>query len=88
MASKICSYAWRLDAQEKHIKRKNGQKAAIDNTPPPVYPHLIYRSKKEQMLEERCSKIEYENRMLLKKNDRHDEAQTQDWRDSVPSPQS
>jgi len=66
MASKICSYAWRLDAQEKHQKRKNNQKAAIDNKAPPEYSHLKNRARKEQQQEERYSVIEFENRLLLK----------------------
>lgn len=67
VSNRICGRAWQVNAHEKHLKRKNTLKSFIDTTAPPVYPHLINRSKKEQMLEEKYSRIEYENRLLLKK---------------------
>jgi hypothetical protein len=66
VASKICSHIWMLDAADKHHAKRDTQKSVIDTTSPPVYAHLVNRSKKEQMLEEKYSKIEYENRLLLK----------------------
>jgi hypothetical protein len=67
VSNRICGRAWQVNAHEKHLKRKSTLKSFIDTTAPPVYPHLINRSKKNQMLEEKYSRIEYENRLLLKK---------------------
>jgi hypothetical protein len=65
--NKICSETWIRQSQIKHRDRLKHVKADIDNKPPPTYKHLILRQKKEQMLEERYTQIEHENRLLLKK---------------------
>lgn len=69
-ANKICSSTWDRQAMNSHKQRLGAIKSHIDTQAPKVYPHLINRSKKEQMLEERYTQIEYENRILLKKMSR------------------
>lgn len=65
--NKICNRVWQIEAQEKHKRRLNKTKSHIDSKPPTVYSHLVMRSKKEQQLEEKYNRIEYENKLLLKK---------------------
>jgi len=69
-ANKICGSTWDRQAMNSHKMRLGQIKSHIDTQAPKVYPHLINRSKKEQMLEERYTQIEYENRILLKKMSR------------------
>lgn len=70
VANKICADTWVRQDQLSHHKRLAKTKSSIDTSAPPVYAHLINRSKKEQMLEERYTRIEHENRLLLKKMSR------------------
>jgi hypothetical protein len=42
-------------------------KSAVDNRPPPMYPHLYQKLKKAQIEEERCTEIERDNRTLVKR---------------------
>mmetsp|Transcript_25423 Transcript_25423/g.45177 ORF Transcript_25423/g.45177 Transcript_25423/m.45177 type:complete len:468 (+) Transcript_25423:178-1581(+) len=65
--SKICKYKYDQDQNERLNRRIARVKANIDNKPPPVYPHLQRKAKKEQLMEERYTKIERENRILLQK---------------------
>jgi E3 ubiquitin-protein ligase TRIP12 len=67
VSSKICSTTWDREAMQGHKQRLMNAKPMTNTGPPPVYPHLVNRAKKEQMLEERYTQIEYENRVLLKK---------------------
>src|SRR5262245_15899967 len=60
------TYAWHLHEQAEHKRRLQNMKHALDNKPPRQYPHLSTRYKKEMGLEERYSRIEQENRLLLK----------------------
>jgi hypothetical protein len=41
----------------------------VKNKAPPVYSHLVNRNKKQQQMEEKYTKIMYENQLLLKKMD-------------------
>ena len=53
--------------QKLHRDRLRKMKPAIDNKPPKRPSHLRNNAKREQMMEERFSKIERENRLLLEK---------------------
>jgi len=65
--NKILSAAMDRQKMEKHRKRLQKVKPSVDTSAPPIYAHLIHRAKKEQLLEERYTQIENENRILLKK---------------------
>ena len=41
--------------------------ASVDNSSPRRYPHLVLRLKQTQMEEEYLSKVDHENKLLLKK---------------------
>eukprot|EP00462_Mataza_sp_D1_P001357 CAMPEP_0175092946 /NCGR_PEP_ID=MMETSP0086_2-20121207/2733_1 /TAXON_ID=136419 /ORGANISM="Unknown Unknown, Strain D1" /LENGTH=335 /DNA_ID=CAMNT_0016365841 /DNA_START=63 /DNA_END=1070 /DNA_ORIENTATION=- len=69
-SNKICAATWDKYTMNSHKQRLGSIKATIDTKSPKVYPHLINRAKKEQMLEERYTQIEHENRILLKKMSR------------------
>lgn len=66
-ANKICSETWTRQDQLSHSVRLTATKSQLDTSAPPVYQHLVYRAKKEQMTEEWYTQIEHENRLLLKK---------------------
>lgn len=66
-ANQICYETWVRQDQLSHKQRLKNSTTLVDTKAPPVYAHLIHRSKKEQMLEERYTRIEHENRLLLKK---------------------
>jgi len=66
-SNKICSATWDKQKMQGHKQRLAEIKPVLNTGAPPVYPHLISRLKKEQMLEERYTQIEHENRVLLKK---------------------
>jgi hypothetical protein len=44
-------------------------RSRVKNKAPPVYSHLVNRNKKQQQMEEKYTKIMYENQLLLKKMD-------------------
>jgi hypothetical protein len=50
---------------EKHRERVSTMKPGIDMSPPKVFPHLYQKLKKAQLEEERCSRIERDNRTLV-----------------------
>lgn len=66
-ANKILSAAMDKQKMKKHKERLNRIKPSVDTSAPPIFAHLIHRAKKEQLLEERYTQIENENRILLKK---------------------
>ena len=66
-ANKCLSRTWELQRLQGHLVRLKETKAVLSTESPQVYPHLVHRAKKEQMMEERYTQIEYENRILLKK---------------------
>ena len=53
--------------QNIHRERLKNMKPAIDNKPPKKPSHLTSNKKREQMMEERFTRIERENRLLLEK---------------------
>mmetsp|Transcript_25772 Transcript_25772/g.35889 ORF Transcript_25772/g.35889 Transcript_25772/m.35889 type:complete len:400 (+) Transcript_25772:318-1517(+) len=65
--NKICQYKWELQQNERLDKRIKGVKANVDNKKPAEYSHLKHKRKKEQLMEERYTQIERENRILLQK---------------------
>jgi hypothetical protein len=55
-----------IESLKKYLKLRLAQnqdsKAVLSTESPHVYPHLVNQAKKEQLLEERYTQIEYENR--------------------------
>lgn len=58
---------WRKTQQELHRARLKSIKPSIDNQEPRVFTHLHTKKKREQLLLDRYSQIEKENRILLEK---------------------
>mmetsp|Transcript_81321 Transcript_81321/g.143483 ORF Transcript_81321/g.143483 Transcript_81321/m.143483 type:complete len:304 (-) Transcript_81321:165-1076(-) len=67
--SKICSKRVQQKEQEMHRERIRNMKSQIDTRPPMVamLEHVKVNLKKEQMMEDRYTEIDRDNRILLKK---------------------
>ncbi len=69
--NKIVSKKWKEYENDVHKKKlhdiKNRIRPRIDSSPPPSFKHLADRKKQEQLMEERFTEIEKENRILLEK---------------------
>jgi len=66
-ASKILTNKWQDKSHEIHLKNLNKIKGTIDMRQPQQFKHLQKKMKKTQMMEERYTEIERENRILLEK---------------------
>jgi len=53
--------------QQQHRDRVKTMGTMINNAPPPIFKHLEYKPKKVQLLEERYSEIEKNNKLLMHK---------------------
>ncbi|OMJ67126.1 hypothetical protein SteCoe_35792 [Stentor coeruleus] len=58
---------WDTKLQELHQEKLKSIKSRVDFKKPFRYSHLEKNAKKEQQLEDRCTEIERENRILLEK---------------------
>jgi hypothetical protein len=67
VASQICAERTNTRNYNLHRQKLTSMKSAVDNAPPPMYPHLYQKLKKAQLEEERCSEIERDNRTLVKR---------------------
>ena len=67
VANKHCDLRAYKRCMEIHAQKLNGIKSVLDIKAPERRAHLRKNLKKEQMMEERFSKIERENRILLEK---------------------
>jgi E3 ubiquitin-protein ligase TRIP12 len=67
VSNRILSKKWDEKNHEIHMKKLNDMKSTIDAKRPASFAHLKRRAKKEQMLEDRYTEIERENRILLEK---------------------
>ncbi|CUI14259.1 Hypothetical protein, putative [Bodo saltans] len=67
VASQICSDRVQTRNYNQHRQKLASMRSAVDNRPPPMYPHLYQKLKKAQLEEERCSDIERDNRTLVKR---------------------
>jgi len=65
--SKLCQYKWEEYENRKMKDRLKRVKGHVDTSAPRAIPHLFNKKKKEMAAEERYSRIERENRMLLQK---------------------
>ena len=65
--NKILSKKWQEKERRIHLKKLRNVKPTIDIRRPKHFKHLKSRAKKEQMLEDRYTEIERENRILLEK---------------------
>jgi hypothetical protein len=65
--SKLLNRKWVEKDKEIHKQKLKTVKSSIDIRSPQFFSHLRTKPKKGQMLEERYSQIEKENRMLLDK---------------------
>jgi hypothetical protein len=67
VASQICSDRVATRNYNQHRQKLASMRSAVDNRPPPMYPHLYQKLKKAQLEEERCADIERDNRTLVKR---------------------
>lgn len=67
VASQLCADRVNNRNYNLHRQKLANMKSAVDNRPPPMYPHLYQKLKKAQLEEERCSEIERDNRTLVKR---------------------
>ncbi|KAG1959666.1 si:dkey-83m22.7 [Pimephales promelas] len=65
--NKYLQYRWDKNCYEMHRNKVKSAKSTINTTPPKTYNHLLVKFKKSQLEEERVSRIERENQMLLDK---------------------
>ncbi|XP_067264926.1 sperm axonemal maintenance protein CFAP97D1 isoform X1 [Chanodichthys erythropterus] len=65
--NKYLQYRWDKNCYEMHRSKVKSAKPTINTTPPKTYGHLLVKFKKRQLEEERISRIERENQMLLDK---------------------
>lgn len=65
--NKILTKKWQEKERRIHMQRLRSVKPTIDMRKPKNFKHLKSRAKKEQMLEDRYTEIERENRILLEK---------------------
>ncbi|XP_065107865.1 sperm axonemal maintenance protein CFAP97D1 [Paramisgurnus dabryanus] len=65
--NKYLQYRWDKDCYEIHRTKVKSAKPTINTTPPKTYNHLIVKLKKQQLEDERVSRIKRENHMLLDK---------------------
>jgi len=66
-ASKLLNKKWHDQQQESHQARLRSMKPTYKINQPLHHKHLVSKPKKNQMLEERYSEIERENKILLDK---------------------
>uniref|UniRef100_A0A671SXB4 Si:dkey-83m22.7 n=1 Tax=Sinocyclocheilus anshuiensis TaxID=1608454 RepID=A0A671SXB4_9TELE len=65
--NKYLQYRWDKNCYEMHRNKVKSAKPTINTTPPKTYNHLLVKLKKRQLEEERISRINRENHMLLDK---------------------
>ena len=65
--NKILSQRWTEASREMHYKHLLEMRAITDSSLPLAYQYPLMKQKKEQILEDRCTEIERENRLLLEK---------------------
>ena len=67
VSNRFLSKKWEEHNQEVHLEKLRSMKPTVDANSPPVFSHTIKKAKREQLLEERYTEIERENRLLLEK---------------------
>ncbi|KAF5903119.1 uncharacterized protein DAT39_007171, partial [Clarias magur] len=66
-ASKYLQYRWDKSGYDIHDKKIQSTKAKVNTSPPKIYAHILAKRKKKMMEEERVSRIQKENHILLNK---------------------
>ncbi|XP_051566250.1 sperm axonemal maintenance protein CFAP97D1 [Myxocyprinus asiaticus] len=66
-ANKYLQYRWDKNCYDMHRDKVKSAKPTINATSPKTYDHLLVKLKKQQLEEERVSRIKRENHMLLDK---------------------
>ena len=67
VSNKILSKKWEENNQRIHTEKLKNMQSRVKSSKPTKLKHLKFKAKKEQMLEERFTEIERENRILLEK---------------------
>ena len=65
--NKLLTKKWREKERKIHMEKLRKVKPTLNLKKPKAFKHLKSRAKKEQMLEDRYTEIERENRILLEK---------------------
>ncbi|CAM4602730.1 unnamed protein product [Leuciscus chuanchicus] len=65
--NKYLQYRWDKNCYEMHRNKVKSANSTINTTSPKTYDHLLVKFKKSQLEEERVSRIERENQMLIDK---------------------
>ena len=63
----LLSQKWEQKMQSGHRDRVMAARKQVNNNPPPIYKHMVYKPKKLQILSERYHEIEKNNRLLMQK---------------------
>ena len=67
VSNKILSKKWEENNQRIHTEKLKNMQSRVKSSKPTKLKHLKFKAKKEQMLEDRFTEIERENRILLEK---------------------
>lgn len=67
VSNKILSKKWEENNHRIHSEKLKNIQPRIKSTKPPKFEHLKFKAKKEQLMEDRYTEIERENRILLEK---------------------
>jgi len=67
VSNRFLSKKWEERNQEVHMEKLRSMRPTVDANSPPVFAHTVKKAKREQLLEERYTEIERENRLLLEK---------------------
>ena len=67
IVNKYLHKKWVQEEKQKHARKLRTSKASVDNKPPGSFSHLNSNPKKIQLLEDKYTEIERENRILYEK---------------------
>ena len=67
VSNKILSKKWEEKNQRIHTEKLKSMQARVKSNKPVEFEHLKFKAKREQLLEDRFTEIERENRILLEK---------------------
>jgi hypothetical protein len=67
VSSKILSKRWEENNQRIHAEKLKNIQGRVNTGSPAKFSHLRFKAKRDQILEDRLTEIERENRILLEK---------------------
>lgn len=67
VSNKLLSKKWEENNQKIHADKLRQMQSRVNSDRPAQFAHLKYKAKRDQMLEDRFTEIERENRILLEK---------------------